>query len=79
MGSVVAKDIPPFATVFGNPAGLRGTNRVGMSRAGIADRDIAAVAALYASGRLDADAELPQSLAGAFAWWRELAVKPLVS
>ena len=30
-------------------------------------------------GRLDADAELPHSLADAFAWWRELAVKPLVS
>ncbi|MBV6755504.1 DapH/DapD/GlmU-related protein [Rhodococcus opacus] len=79
MGSVVAKDIPPFATVFGNPAALRGTNRVGMSRSGIADRDIEAVANLFASGRLEADAELPPSLADAFAWWRGLAAKPLVS
>ena len=79
MGSVVAKDIPPFATVFGNPAALRGANRVGMSRSGIADRDIETVANLFASGRVESDAELPPSLADAFAWWRRLAVKPLVS
>ncbi|WP_072689175.1 DapH/DapD/GlmU-related protein [Rhodococcus marinonascens] len=79
MGSVIAKDIPPFATVFGNPVTLRGANRMGMARIGIAEADIAAVEALYAPGSPGAHADLPESLAEAFGWWRDLAVKPLVT
>ncbi|AOW93768.1 acyl-ACP--UDP-N- acetylglucosamine O-acyltransferase [Rhodococcus sp. WMMA185] len=79
MGTVVAKDIPPFATVFGNPAVLRGTNRVGMARIGIAEADIAVMEALYDSANPGAHTDLPESLADAFARWRGLAIKPLVS
>ncbi|MEV0947178.1 DapH/DapD/GlmU-related protein [Rhodococcus sp. NPDC049939] len=79
MGSVVAKDIPPFAKAFGNPVALRGTNRVGMARIGIAEEDIDAVESLYASGNLGAHLDPPEALAEAFSWWRTLAAKPLAT
>ncbi len=34
MGSVISKDVPPFAKVVGNPAQLLGINAVGMERSG---------------------------------------------
>lgn len=43
MGSVVTKDVPPFAVVYGNPARLAGANRVGLQRDGFSDAVIAAV------------------------------------
>ncbi|RVW00841.1 DapH/DapD/GlmU-related protein [Rhodococcus spongiicola] len=74
MGTVVVKDVPPYAKAFGNPVALRGVNRIGMSRSGIGDADIDAVARLYATGGGGA---VPPSLAAAFAWWRERATNPL--
>ena len=44
MGSVINRDVPPFASVRGNPARMAGVNRVGMQRAGIAPERIAEVA-----------------------------------
>ena len=78
MGSIVPKDVPPYATVFGNPATLHGTNRVGMSRSGIAEDDIAAIEAVYAAGSFGTSPAIPDSLSNAFTWWRERADKPLV-
>lgn len=75
MGTVVVKDVPPYAKAFGNPVRLRGVNRVGMSRSGIADDDIEAIARLYAPG--SSGCAVPPALAPAFARWRELAAKPL--
>ncbi|MBV8689295.1 MAG: UDP-N-acetylglucosamine acyltransferase [Candidatus Eremiobacteraeota bacterium] len=34
MGSVITKDVPPFAKVLGNPAVLAGVNAIGMERNG---------------------------------------------
>ena len=71
MGAVVARDVPPFAKVFGVPLRLRGVNAVGMRRAGLGPETIAGVADRYAAGRLD--------LAGIdgidepAAWWAGLA------
>lgn len=73
MGSVVSRDVPPFCTVFGNPARVRGVNRVGMSRAGIAEDTIDAVLAAYQRHRVPDAAELPTepsaAASEAFRWW----------
>ncbi|WP_431073502.1 acyl-ACP--UDP-N- acetylglucosamine O-acyltransferase [Microbacterium phyllosphaerae] len=47
MGSVVVKEIPPFAKAFGNPASVRGANSVGMARSGVDVAVIEALAAVY--------------------------------
>lgn len=47
MGSIVTRDIPPFAKAFGNPAEVRGANRVGMERWGIPVSSIDAVERTY--------------------------------
>lgn len=49
MGSVVTRDVPPFAKVFGNPASLRGVNAIGMERRGIAADAVTTLAAVYES------------------------------
>lgn len=79
MGTVVVKDVPPFAKAFGNPVALRGTNVIGMSRSGFTETDIAAVDRAYARDRVPAPEEAPESVRAAFARWREQAAKPLVS
>lgn len=89
MGSVVTKDIPPFATVFGNPIALRGINRVGMERSGYSRDDIETVEKLYRDqhnsdldiaqlSESDPAQPLSDSLNSAFTWWRTLATKPLI-
>lgn len=78
MGTVVVKDVPPFAKVFGNPVALRGANTVGMTRSGYADADVDVVSRLYDSGRLPTAEEVPAPLRASFEWWRERAAKPLV-
>lgn len=40
MGSVVTRNLPPFVKAFGNPARVRGVNRVGMERGGIPSETI---------------------------------------
>jgi UDP-N-acetylglucosamine acyltransferase len=39
-GSVVIRDVPPFAVVVGNPAQIIKTNRIGMERAGFTGEQI---------------------------------------
>ncbi|QKT09591.1 DapH/DapD/GlmU-related protein [Rhodococcus sp. W8901] len=75
LGTVVVKDVPPFAKAFGNPVELRGANTIGMSRSGIAESDVAAIAQLYTPGT--SAGTVPDALATAFDWWRERAAKPL--
>jgi UDP-N-acetylglucosamine acyltransferase len=70
MGTVVTRDVPPFAMVHGNPGRVRGVNVVGMKRAG---HDVTAaelVARAYEQGQLPG-ADLPAELVAAFAWWGE--------
>ena len=49
MGSVVTRDVPPFAKAFGNPAHVRGANIIGMTRGGVSRKAIDAVSELYSS------------------------------
>ena len=50
MGSVVTRDVPPYAKAYGNPARVHDANTVGMERAGIEEELVAAAAALYRGG-----------------------------
>ncbi|MGN7135387.1 DapH/DapD/GlmU-related protein [Rhodococcoides corynebacterioides] len=79
MGGIATKDVPPFATVTGNPARLHAANTVGMSRKGYEQSDIDVVAAAYTDGRLPSADALTTATADHFTWWRELSTKPLVS
>jgi len=69
MGAVVTKDVPPFGTVHGNPARLRGVNSVGMTRAGLVADAIDSVRSAYARHQLPDTAPFPQVVAEAFGWW----------
>lgn len=69
MGAVVTRDVPPFAKAYGTPARQYGLNAVGMSRMGIADADVAALAALYAAPRDDGAIPFPPALERWFRWW----------
>lgn len=70
MGTIVTKDVPPFAMVHGNPGRLRDTNHVGMRRAGFDQTAVDAVRAAYHDGHLPDQRELPAEVAAAFDWWR---------
>lgn len=52
MGTPLTRDVPPFAMVYGAPPRLRAINTVGMSRAGIGETAISALAASYRAGDL---------------------------
>ncbi|MDQ6767509.1 MAG: UDP-N-acetylglucosamine acyltransferase [Candidatus Eremiobacteraeota bacterium] len=43
MGSIVAKDVPPFMKAFGNPVRLAGVNTVGLARNGFKPKEIEAI------------------------------------
>jgi UDP-N-acetylglucosamine acyltransferase len=49
MASVVTRDIPPYSKAFGNPATVRGVNRVGMERRNIAASTIDATDGVYST------------------------------
>lgn len=78
MGGIATKDIPPFATVVGNPGVLHGANSVGMTRKGYAESDVEIVGSAYSNGRLPDLAALNETTATAFEWWRNLSTKPLI-
>ena len=71
MGAVVTRDVPPYAKAFGNPVRVRGVNAVGMTRQGMADEDVAALAHLYSAGDVvPPDWSGPAALEPAVTWWR---------
>ena len=53
MGSVVTRDVWPYALVYGNPARVRGANRVGLQRAGFAEDVIERCHAAYIATQAD--------------------------
>lgn len=63
MGGVVTRDLPPFAMAYGNPARIRGANRVGMERNGLEQADVDALHETYrVHGRIPDDWTPPASL-----------------
>ncbi|MEV4410525.1 UDP-N-acetylglucosamine acyltransferase [Catellatospora sp. NPDC049609] len=70
MGSVATRDVPPYAMAFGNPTRVRGVNKVGMSRRGVAPDAVQELAELYAKEDFEPQ-ELPEALTAAFTWFRE--------
>jgi UDP-N-acetylglucosamine acyltransferase len=74
MGTAVTRDTPPFATAYGVPPRVHGVNRFGMTRAGVAEQDIAAVERLFAAGTADGPSGgLTDEIAAELDWWRALA------
>lgn len=69
MGAVVTRHVPPFAIAYGAPARVKGANKVGMSRAGMADDLIERVHAALAAG--DVPDEAAAEIAPALAWFRD--------
>lgn len=69
MGSVVTRDVPPWALAYGVPARVRGANAVGLERAGL-DADVRdSAAAALALGEVDEMLALP-AMRGVSEWWR---------
>jgi UDP-N-acetylglucosamine acyltransferase len=69
MGSVVTRDLPPYAKAYGSPCRVRGANATGMSRGGLPPEALEYLEAAYSRGELPTGAE-PESLRGAWDWWR---------
>ncbi|MDQ0895419.1 UDP-N-acetylglucosamine acyltransferase [Agromyces ramosus] len=55
MGSVVTRDIPPFAKAYGSPARVASANTVGLRRLGAAEELINRLETFYESGNADAE------------------------
>lgn len=75
MSAAVTRDVPPFATAYGNPARVRGANVVGMRRRGVPEDLADALDRAYRAGA-------PREVTGhpdldtAFAWWARRLVRP---
>lgn len=71
MAAVLTRDVPPFATAYGNPCRVRSANRVGMRRAGFPDAAIESVDAAYAAGKdvSRGDMAAGAEWAAAWDWW----------
>lgn len=70
MGTVVTRDVPPFAKAFGAPVRVRGVNDVGLRRSGVPADDIGALAELYGAGGPAGEPWVaPEGLRSAWEWW----------
>lgn len=67
MGSVVTRDVPPFAKAYGAPAIVRGVNTVGLERSGASDGDLR----WARTADLTRPESVPDAFAPAFAWFAE--------
>ncbi len=47
MGSAIAKDVPPYLMISGNPAAPHGLNKVGLKRRGFSDEQIRNLTQVY--------------------------------
>jgi UDP-N-acetylglucosamine acyltransferase len=68
MSAVVTRDVPPAALAYGNPCRVRGANRVGLQRAGIAADVIEATERAYSAGDTPQFDDDP-ALARLWSWW----------
>lgn len=50
MGSVVTRDVPPFAKAYGNPARVTAANAVGLLRSGVDEETAAEIERRYVAG-----------------------------
>ncbi|MDQ7878757.1 UDP-N-acetylglucosamine acyltransferase [Microbacterium sp. QXD-8] len=73
MGSIVTRDVPPFAMVYGAPARVRGANRVGLERRGVSAAAVDLIDTAYRTSsehdlaRVKLPAEVARLLAAASA------------
>lgn len=72
MGSVVTRDLPPYAKAYGSPARIHGANVVGMERAGLPGETVAGTALVYGKDVEPSLAELEAvpGLGDALTAWR---------
>jgi UDP-N-acetylglucosamine acyltransferase len=70
MGSVVTRDVPPYAKAYGNACRVRGANSVGMTRGGLPQDAVDFLAAAYARGAVPDGQEPPPALRAVWGWWR---------
>jgi UDP-N-acetylglucosamine acyltransferase len=70
MGSVVTRDVPPFAKAYGSPCRVHGVNAVGMTRGGLPQEAVDFVSVAYGRGSAPRGPE-PDVLRPAWQWWRE--------
>lgn len=75
MGSVVTRDIPPFAMAYGNPCRVHRANTVGMTRAGIDPVLAEQVDAAYRAGEIARIGGAP-ALEAAWDRWTEAVDGP---
>ncbi len=79
MATPVARDVPPFAKVFGSPARMHGLNEYVLRKIGASDETIAAIAAAYGSGRIDLREATQDAAVEEFArWWATQDAGPTV-
>lgn len=55
MSSVITRDVPPYAKVYGSPAAVHGANVIGMQRAGLDGGLADQLSALYSGAVIDLD------------------------
>ncbi|WP_164990419.1 acyl-ACP--UDP-N- acetylglucosamine O-acyltransferase [Agromyces albus] len=69
MSSVVTRDVPPFAKVFGNPATVQGANLIGMERSGVAAELVDVLRAIYEGGDVSPEVVADPELRAAVVQW----------
>lgn len=86
MGTPVTRDVPPFTTVYGVPARVRGINRFGMERFAVPVAEIEAIERVFGVGdanTLDGPTSAGVASAGfvgtEITWWGSLAGRMAMS
>jgi UDP-N-acetylglucosamine acyltransferase len=70
MGSVVTRDVPPYAKAFGNPCRVQGLNAVGLGRAGVGQEQINGLEEVLSRTGIIDESVVSEPLIEDFAWYR---------